>query len=261
MRPPDSLYNNCMFMAIDIGNSSIAVGCFTTELRVHKIETRPARDPREYAGALKEVSGGETVEGVAICSVVPECTWAVRLAVHEAFGLEPLVVDHESPHGLRLAVERPEEVGADRLAGAAAGAAIFGGPIAVVDFGTATTVNFVSFGNVFEGGSILPGLELMAGSLAGETAKLPRVELGADAHVPGRDTWEAIVSGIIYGTAGAVERIISGAEAREDSGYRVCVTGGSMDLVIPHLRKVDFKEPNLTLKGLRVIFGRFRRGA
>ncbi len=250
-----------MFLAIDIGNSSISVGLFERGLEVRRIDTRPVREPLEYAKTLKRMTEGRLVEGAAMCSVVPECTWAVRTAVHEAFALEPLVVDHESPHGLRLSVDRPEELGADRIAGAAAAASILGAPLAFVDFGTATTVNFISCGNVFAGGSILPGLRLMAGALSAETARLPMVEPKADAPVLGKDTPGSILSGIIYGTAGAVERIIAEAEAVEDTKYRVCVTGGAMDLVAPHLGTVDFEEPNLTLKGLRVIFGRARHGA
>lgn len=246
-----------MLLAIDIGNTSISFGLFEGgELRSFKVNSRPGKTAEEYAKTIKGILMGKTPEGVVICSVVPAITQAVALGAKAAAGKAPLVADHNSRHGLKLAVKNPEEVGMDRIAESAAAAEMFEPPVAVVDFGTATTVSFVGEGNVYEGGAILPGLSLMGISLASGTAKLPEVEPEHPGSALGRDTVGSILSGIIYGTAGAVERIIAEVEALEGRTYKVVITGGAHEKVLPALKRAENVEPALTLKGLRLIFER-----
>jgi type III pantothenate kinase len=147
------------------------------------------------------------------------------------------------------------------MASAAAASEMLGSPVAVLDFGTATTVNFIgqeagSGEAVFRGGAIMPGLRMMLNCLAGETAGLPLVELKHGARSPGRDTGEGILSGVVLGTAGAVEKVVRAAEEHEEEPYKVAVTGGLMGYVLPFLWRVDLEEPHLTLMGLKLIYER-----
>lgn len=251
-------YNKAMVLAIDIGNTAISVGVFDGEdLKAFKLNSRPAKTSAEYAETIKGMTlGGAAPEGAVLCSVVPGLTQALAQAAKLVTGKDPLIVDHRSRHGLSLDVETPEEMGADRIAECAAAAELFGAPVVVVSFGTATTVSFVGEGNVFKGGAILPGLALMAGALSSGTAKLPQVSLAPASTPLGRDTVGSILSGIIYGTAGAVERVIAEVEALEGETYKVVVTGGACDHVLPVLKRADYVEPSLTLRGLRLIYER-----
>lgn len=250
-----------MLIAIDIGNSSINIGFFNgEELIVRKMDTYPLLPPSGYSDFLEksmDKAAWGRVTSVIITSVVPGHTPVVEEGAKKLTGKEPLIAGHSDFRWMRFSVEAPEEVGVDRLAGAAAAARLFGPPVAVVDFGTATTVNFVGGGGVFKGGAILPGVKLMGSALSSGTARLPGLMLTAEgkkAVTPlGKDTEGAILSGILLGTAGAVERIIAGVEAEEGEIYKVAVTGGYMKFVLPHLKRVDFTEPALVLKGLKIV--------
>ena len=156
--------------------------------------------------------------------------------------------------GIDFQIEEPEKLGTDRIAAAAGACDLFGAPVAVIDFGTATTLNFIGSGNKYKGGAIMPGLELMRKSLFSDTAQLPDVTISKPVSPLGKDTVECIRSGIVFGTAGAVERIISEVEKMEAESFKIVVTGGNADLIVPFLRKVDHIEPALVLKGLRFIY-------
>jgi type III pantothenate kinase len=246
-----------MFLAIDIGNTSISMGVFEGKgLKTFKVNTHPLKDAAEHAKFITGILKKKIPDGAALCSVVPGQTGAVCEGVKLATGKETLVVTHASSHGLTLDVDTPEEIGADRLAESAAAAKLFGTPVVVVDFGTATNINFIGNGNVYKGGAILPGPELMGRALSFRTAKLPEIMPGPADDALGRDTKSSILSGIIYGTAGAVERIIAEVEAREGETLKVVVTGGAHEHVLPALRRADHVEPALTLKGLKLIYER-----
>lgn len=246
-----------MLLAVDIGNTSISFGIFEGgDILSFKMNSVPAKPAGVYAEAVKGMLRGKVLSGVVVCSVVPELTGAVAQGARDATGKDPFITDCNSAHGLKLEVENPEEVGMDRIAGSAAAADMFGPPVVVVDFGTATTVNFVGESNTYKGGAILPGISLMGKSLVTGTARLPEVMPEMPDSALGRDTVDSILSGIIYGTAGAVERIIAEVEAREGLKYKVVVTGGAHEHVLPALKRADHVEPALTLKGLRLIYER-----
>lgn len=270
-----------MLLAIDIGNSTIGFGLFYDGfggspgdgLEVHEIPSHPPRSREEYARAFREMlrppeQGSYKdfrgdVRGVIISSVAPSLTQAVLSSARDVAGAEPVVVDHRTGGMPRMDIRAPETLGADRMAAAVAAHEALGPPVAVVDFGTATTVNFVvrdergDFG-VFTGGAILPGLEMMLDALAARTALLPRVKLRGGIAALGKDTEENILSGVVRGTAGAVEGIIQSVSEAEGAAFKVAVTGGARKHVMPFLRRVDLDEPYLALKGLKIIFGRIR---
>ncbi|MCX5717635.1 MAG: type III pantothenate kinase [Nitrospirae bacterium] len=246
-------------IAIDIGNSSINIGFFTEEsLVIQKIKTIPLLPFSEYAEMMNEFVAKENIdkmpEGIIISSVVPGHTEAIKKACSTLSKKEPVILAHKMNTGIDYQIEEPEKLGTDRIAAAAGACDLFGAPVAVIDFGTATTLNFIGSGNKYKGGAIMPGLELMRKSLFSDTAQLPAVTLSKPLSPMGKDTAECIRSGIVYGTAGAVERIISEAEKAEGENFKIVVTGGNADLIAPFLRKVDHIEPALTLKGLRFIY-------
>lgn len=247
-------------LAIDIGNSSINIGIFTPELVLSRLLTHPLQSPSWYRDALGEILRKKGMDkapgGVVISSVVPGHTEALVAGARMLSGREPLVVDPGLNTGLSFEIKSPEELGSDRIASSVAAMELYGPPVAVLDFGTATTVSFVGKGRVFKGGAILPGLELMGRCLSEGTAKLPGVAPGAPVSALGKDTASNILSGIVYGTAGAVERIIAEVEELGGEDYRVAATGGYVGLVLPHLRRAVALEPALTLMGLKFIFER-----
>lgn len=251
-----------MILAIDIGNSTIRIGVFNRLLTVRKLDTHPLMPPPSYLealkGAVREKGMDKPLDGIVISSVVPGHTEAVMEAARGLAGTEPLLVGPELDTGLLFNVLSPGELGSDRIAASAAAAELYGPPVVVVDFGTATTVNFIDRGNVFNGGAILPGPSLMKRSLSTGTARLPEVALKRPPSAIGKDTEGGILSGVICGSAGAVERIITAVENEEGEIYGVVVTGGQMEFVLPFMSRVDGVEPELTLKGLKLIYERNR---
>jgi type III pantothenate kinase len=189
-----------------------------------------------------------------ICSVVPEVTEMYTGAIKKTFGIEPLNVSHEMKTGLRFRIKSPEELGPDRIANAVAARHLYKGPMIIVDFGTATTFCVVTEKGEYRGGAIMPGLALSANSLEAATAKLPKVDLSRTVRVLGRDTKENILAGVVFGHAGAVERIIFGITKEIGGKPAVVATGGLVDMVAPHLKLIDYLNPLLTLEGLRLIY-------
>ncbi len=256
-----------MLLVIDIGNSSITTGIFAGDHLLDRLEipTRPQGDPGLYRRELEKLLSGKNVEkplGVIISSVVPELTDALARSVKEISLGEPLTVDCSLDTGLTFDVERPEEIGADRIVNAVAAVEAFGSPVAVVDFGTATTISAVRDSR-FLGGAILPGLRLMGEALHRGTSKLPAVELAPEwiagpsgIRALGKNTIQCIISGIIYGTAWAVEGIIGAIEKEEGCILRVVVTGGYSEIMARFMKRECSIEPDLTLKGLRMLYER-----
>ncbi len=257
-----------MLLVIDIGNSSIVTGIFAGKRLFCRIDipTRTLRDPAHYRGEIEAFLAKERVEkpldGVVLSSVVPELTDGIARSVRDMSTPEPLIVAHSLKSGLTFDLERPDEVGSDRIANAVAALDAVGSPVAVVDFGTATTISAVRDGR-FLGGAILPGIRLMGEAMHKGTAKLPAVDFTAktgglisSVTALGKNTTACMISGMIYGTAGAVERIIRGIETEEGCGFKVVATGGYSSMTVRHMERECFLDPDLTLRGLRLIHER-----
>ena len=253
-----------MFIAINIGNTNTYVGFFMKEEPfIHRMPTHPLRSAAEYIGEmereLEKYGFPERPDKAALCSVVPSHNEIFLEVLGMILGKKskkrPLVVSHTTVPEMKFDVENPAALGADRIAASYGAWKLFGGPICAVDMGTATTANFVTSEGLFLGGAILPGATLMRDSLQSATAALPYADLD---HTPlsgpiGTNTTGAILSGIIYGLAGAVSRIVEEAELERLMKFKVALTGGCAGLVAPHLKRLDFHEPALTLKGMRLI--------
>ena len=255
-----------MLLALDVGNTNITLGVFRAGalLGTRRAGTNPRTTPDELEQLLGEMLGLEglalaDVGEVSLASVVPALTVAVE-AVAERRGLG-LVVATAGSVPIAVRVERPDDVGADRLVNVLAAARLHGTPAVVVDLGTATTLECVSTDGAYVGGAIAPGLELGLEALAARTAKLPRIELRTPDHAIGRTTVQAMQSGTIFGyqalVAGLLQRVR--AELAELSGIeparvRTVLTGGlSAAPWARGLAGIDAIDPELTLKGLAIL--------
>ncbi|MFL5736835.1 MAG: type III pantothenate kinase [Actinomycetota bacterium] len=252
-----------MLLAVNIGNTQTVLGVFRgDELTWQwRVSTEPDRTADEMAllfgGVLEQqgLSFSKEITGVAISSVVPASTQALREMADRYFGFPPVVVEPGTKTGIPILTDNPREVGADRIVNGLAAFSKFGGPAVVVDFGTATTYDAVSDKGEFLGGAIAPGLQVAGESLFTATARLPQVELLAPRAAIGKNTVEAIQSGIVFGAAAELEGMVDRME-KELGPATVVATGGLAPIIIAHTDVVDNYEPWLTLEGLRIVYER-----
>jgi type III pantothenate kinase len=248
-----------MLLLIDIGNTSTTIGFYSNGSikNVFRLKTSiDVRNKEEYTYILNGfvlMHKIRTPEGAVISSVVPAVTPPIKNAVKKTFGIEALIVSCKIRTGLKFYIKNVETLGADRIADAVAAYILYKGPLLVIDFGTATTFSYIDAKGQFRGGAIMPGILLSADTLADKTSRLPRVELKEPDKALGKDTAENILSGIILGHAGAVEKIIKEIKREVGKDFKVIITGGYADLMIPHIR-IDHINPLLTLEGLRLIY-------
>ncbi len=253
-----------MLLAIDVGNTH-------TMLAIHqngrwyswRVHTNPARTADEHYVLLRTLMEAEglhgSIEGMVACSVVPALERTLTQLATERLGCTPLFVSADIDLGMPIAYEPPTSAGADRLANAVAGIHLYGTPLIVVDFGTATTLDVVSREGVFLGGAILPGVELMLDSLAGRTARLPHVAPDEEPAPIGRTTIECMRSGVILGTVGAIEYLISRTKGLLGDGVHVVATGGLAEPMARLCPQISVVNPFLTLEGLRLIWERIHK--
>jgi type III pantothenate kinase len=253
-----------MLLAVNVGNTNMVLGVFRgPDLRYRwRLSTDSDRTADElallFAGVLaqEELSFTREISGVVISSVVPPCTQSLREMVDRYFNFPPVIVQPGTKTGLSMHLDNPREVGADRVVNAVAAFDAYGGPCIVVDIGTATTYDAVSAAGEYLGGVIAPGVQVSAAALASATARLPRVELTAPRSVIGRNTTEAIQSGLVFGTAAEIDGVIARMQEDLGGGATVVATGGLAAVIVPHCSMLDEHEPWLTLVGLRLIFER-----
>jgi len=254
-----------MILALDIGNSLINIGFFIGEgIRTQRLATNPLKTPEEYALILKEffpeICVERTALGVIISSVVEGHADVLAEACKRLMPEDVIILTSDIVTGLVFDIPRPEELGTDRIANAVAAYELCKGPVAALDFGTATTISVVGKRANYIGGAIMPGLRLMNESLAKGTSKLSAASITAPHAALGTDTIQCIQSGIFYGTAGAVEKLLREIEKEIGFHLEVVVTGGYGSVVSKFLSRGHIVRQNLTLEGLRMIFMR-KKGA
>lgn len=236
------------YLLIDISNSFTKLA-FATRRKI----SRPQRieTPKLSVAALKRVIRNRKIGRVVVCSVVPKKNAAIRSI---ARGSKLLWLNSKTNIGVGIDYPNPKAIGADRLANAAAVAALYGSPAIVVDFGTAVTFDIVSARRKYIGGVIAPGLESMTNFLYQRTALLPKLSLREPRSAVGRSTLEAMRAGAVIGYRGLVREIIGQIKAERFARQkvRVIATGGYAGLIAKHLRQIDEVHPNLTLEGLRI---------
>ena len=262
-----------MLLALDIGNTNITVGLFRAGALL--TTRRAATNVRATTDEIELLLDGlmrldgiaiADLDAIALASVVPALTGTVEAMAERRD--HPLLVASAGTMPLAVRVDRPDDVGADRLVNALAAARLYGTPAVVLDFGTATTLDCVAADGAYVGGAIAPGLELGLEALAARTAKLPRIELRAPDRAIGRDTVSAMRSGTIFGyqalVSGLLERVrIELADANDvaPSDVRAILTGGlSAAPWVRGLKGIDAIDPDLTLKGLAILYAEVRGG-
>jgi type III pantothenate kinase len=250
-----------MLLTIDLGNTNIVIGVFCAQQLVDhwRISTRWPQTADELGGMflqlLKNGSGhAYEIKAAIISSVVPPLTDSLMSMCERYFGVKPLLVDASLKLGLSIHYDNPREVGADRLVNAVAAYELFGGPLIIVDFGTATTFCVVSAKAEYLGGCITPGVNISAQALYRYTAQLPKVEIVKPARVIGKNTVESIQSGLFYGCISLLDGMIERIRAELGDDPKVIATGGLAELVSPYSKYVEVTDPWLTLKGLRSIY-------
>jgi type III pantothenate kinase len=250
-----------MLLAIDIGNTNVVLGVFEGKHLVEnwRVGTKTQITPDEYAMILKDLFnfGGlefKRIDGVIISTVVPPLLPVMTEMSKKYFHIEPMVVTHEIRSGITIHYDNPKEIGADRIVNAAAAYKLYGGPVIIVDFGTATTFCAVTREGEYLGGAISPGIKISAEALFQRAAKLPRVELTKPRSVIGTDTISAMQAGIIYGYAGLVDGIVERMKKELSPEAKVVATGGLAELVSPETKSIQEIKPHLTLEGLRLLY-------
>lgn len=255
-----------MLIAVDIGNSSINIGYFSNSgLIVQKIDTFPPRNSEEYRLILNDFLSQNHIEknglSVIISSVVighsAVMTDALKRLSNDV-DPEVITVNHRMATGIDFDIDAPEELGTDRIAGCVAACELYGVPAVVVDFGTATTISAVNRHKRYVGGSIMPGLGLMNTVLEDGTSKLKKVALKPPSSAMGRDTSGCIISGIFFGGAGAVERIIDEMEREMNTELTIVITGGFASIMDRFMKRSHEVNPDLTLEGLRILYDKNR---
>ena len=251
-----------MLFAIDVGNTNFTIGLFNgTKLeKTFRMITKTSRTSDEFGVFFGEwlLLNGYSVKDVTdviIASVVPDVMHSLTSSIIKYFDIKPLIVAPGIKTGIRLAIPNPKELGADRLVDAVAAYEMYGGPVLVIDFGTATTHDLVSDDGTFTAGVTSPGIRLSANALWQGTAKLPEVEIKKADTILAKDTVTSMQAGIYYGYIGQTEYIIKKMkEESELPNLKVVATGGLGKLISEATDAIDIYDPELTLHGLRIIY-------
>lgn len=250
-----------MLLVLDVGNSQTSFGVYEAGKLVHhfRAETKSSRTAEEYAAFLWPLlqlhkKSFDNWEGVAIASVVPLANQPLSHFCREYLKREPFFVEAKNIVGFTCRVDRPEEVGADRLANCAFAAKGLTLPAVVVDIGTTTNFDVVNTGAIYEGGAILPGIRMGLESLGMKTAKLPIIDLEFPKKAIGKNTIDCIRVGVMLGYTALIDGLLDRMGAELGTPPEVVLTGGLGGLLQPHLKTPSRWLPNLTLDGIVTIF-------
>ena len=250
-------------LVIDLGNTNLVLGIYRDEELVSswRLATARERTADEYGILARQLVGDNlhaSLEGAIIASVVPPLNGAMTLMVQKYFGVDALFVEPGVKTGIAIHVDNPQEVGADRIVNCAAAHHEYGGPTVIVDFGTATTFDVVTANAEYIGGVIAPGLNISAEALFARAARLPRVDIRRPDRVIGTNTVVNMQSGIYFGYLGLVDGILARIRTEVPDLKSVIATGGLATLFAEESEHIDEVDPELTLKGLKIIYDRNR---
>lgn len=250
-----------MLLVIDVGNTHMVVGIFDGDKlrRSWRISTDLKKTEDEFAMLFKNLLAEQEliythIKAVVISCVVPPLTWILVKMSKDYFQVQPLIVDYQLTLNIKIKLDYPQEIGADRIANAVAVYELYGGPAIIIDFGTATTFCALDKNGNYLGGAIAPGLELSSNALFEKTAKLPEVELVEPKYAIGRNTIQAIQSGVYLGHSGLTRELIERIKKELTGNPLVIATGGLAKLMGKGCSMIDKVDPFLTLKGLKIIY-------
>lgn len=252
-----------MILVIDVGNTNIVLGIYEQKQLLHhwRLSTNRSATVDEYGimiHNLFQLAGLslDQIDGVIVSSVVPPLMATLERLCKKYVGKTPLVVGPGTKTGLNIRYENPREVGADRIVNSVAGIEKYGCPLIVVDFGTATTFDYIDGEGNYLGGAIVPGIGISTEALYQRAAKLPRIELVKPKSVIGRTPVTSMQAGIIFGYAGQVDGIVRRIRTELGVEPRVVATGGLAELISSESETIEVVDPLLTLEGLRLIYER-----
>lgn len=249
-----------MLLVIDVGNTNIVIGLMEGDEVLHHWRlTTSQRTTDEFGLAMAQLLslqglGKGDIHGVIISCVVPSTLYAIEKACRRYLDREALVVGRGLKTGMRVRMDNPREVGADRIVNAVAAVQRYGGPIVVADFGTATTFDCINGAGDYVGGVIAPGYQISAEALFTRTSKLPRIELDRPRKVIGTNTVHSMQAGLFWGYVGLVDGLAARCKAELGSGTRCIATGGLANVIAAESQEIERVDEFLTLVGLRILF-------
>ena len=249
-----------MLLVVDVGITHITLGVFDgKELKAtFRMTAKQPRTSDEYGIQLCDLLVHrdfdiKDIKDVIVSSVVPDIMHSLGSAIIKYFHVKPMVPS-TLDMGLKINTEHPKEIGPDRIVDAVAAYEKYGGPVIVIDFGTATTYDVVSADGVFEGGVISPGIRTSARALWGGAAMLPEIEIRNPGSIIAKETVASMQGGLVFGYIGQTEYIVNKIKAAGFADAKVIATGGLGNIIVPETKVIDIYDKNLTLEGLRLIY-------
>lgn len=256
-----------MLLAIDVGNTNITCGIYEKSKLVttFRITTKIPRTSDEYGMILNDLLGmngikNEQIKGSCVASVVPNVMHELNGAIRRYFNLKPLVVGPGTKTGIKIVTDNPREIGPDRIVDLVGAYEKYGGPILVIDFGTATTYDLLTEDGSFGIGITAPGMGISARVLWQDTARLPEIEIKKPDSILARETITSMQAGLVYGQIGQTEYIIE--QVKKEAGIpdlKVVATGGLGQIIAEETEAIQIYDKMLTLDGLRFIYERNKR--
>lgn len=258
-----------MLLVVDVGNTNITLGVFEeNNLKANfRLTTNTARTSDEYGLVLCDLLKArsiriEEIKTVIIASVVPKLMYSLTSGIIKYLNITPLIVGIGTKTGIKIGAVNPKEIGADRVVDAVAAYEIYGGPVLVIDFGTAITYDLITEDGTFIAGVTSPGLRIAANALWNDTAKLPEIEIAMPDTILAKDTVTSMQAGLVFGCIGQTEYIVR--RMLQEAGIekcRVIATGGLGKIISDATDVIEVYDPNLTLKGLKIISDKNRNRA
>lgn len=251
-----------MLLAIDVGNTNITIGVFEQEelTASFRLTTKIARTSDEYGLLLLDLLKSrkiraKQIEDVIIASVVPGIMYSFTSGIVKYINHTPIIVGTGTKTGIKISIANPREIGADRIVDAVAAYELYGGPLMVIDFGTATTYDLILEDGKFTAGITASGIQISANALWKDTAKLPEIEIKRPDSILAKDTISSMQAGLIFGCVGQTEYIIK--KVKEEANLpemKVIATGGLGKIIAEETPSIQIYDPMLTMKGLRLIY-------
>lgn len=251
-----------MLLAMDIGNTNTTIGVFRKKelVATFRMTTKQQRTSDEFGIDLCSLLvhnkiNKDEIHAVITASVVPDVMYSLNRAISKYLSLTAVNVEYGIETGIKIMTDHPAQVGADRVVDAVAAYEIYGGPVLVIDFGTATTYDVVNEKGEFLAGITAPGIQTSAEALWSKAAKLPRIEIAKPKSILAKDTVTSMQAGLVYGQIGQTEYIVS--QIKQELGLdqiKVIATGGLGVLLAHETNCIDYYDANLTLEGMRLIY-------
>ncbi len=251
-----------MILVIDVGNTNITCGVYNEKelVTTFRMMSKMAHTSDEYGMNIRQILeyngiSREQIDGVIVASVVPNVMHSLTGGIVRYLGKQPLIVGAGTKTGIRIVTENPKEIGPDRIVDAVAAYEKYGGPVLVLDFGTATTYDYVTKDGCFAAGITAPGIRISANALWTDTAKLPMVEIRKPKSILAQETISSMQAGLVFGQIGQTEYIINMVKKETGiSDMKVVATGGLGRIIADETDTIDIYDASLTLDGLRIIY-------